>query len=174
MHTSLEWWQAVKGDDKLLNDWLIRQYRGEVTAAKRIELFRDRYVLDIETRRILTLIAAQEAKHAAWVLDLLRARDITPSIKGAEDRYWKETLPAIEDFETGAAVGAHAEEMRLARIRVICEDDTAPEDIRDVFQKILPEEEFHARTFRKLAGNEAYSRTMGAHEKGMALLGLTA
>lgn len=174
MHTTLEWWQAVKGDDKLLNDWLIRQYRGEVTAARRIEMFRDRYARDAEPKRVLTLIAAQEEKHAEWVLGLLQARGIEASVTGAEERYWKETLPAIEDFETGAAVGAHAEEMRLARIRVICDDDTAPADIRAVFQKILREEEFHARAFKKLAGKPAYFRTQGAHEKGMALLGLVA
>lgn len=179
MKTPMQWWTTVKSDDKLLNDWLLRQYRGEVTAASRIEHFRDRYACKAnafraQAKRILTTIASQERQHAAWVLDLLHARGITPDIEGAEERYWKETLPSVESFETGAAVGAHAEEMRLLRIRTIVEDDTAPEDIRDVFKRILKDEEFHARAFRDMAGEEAMSKTAGAHERGMALLGLVA
>jgi len=174
MSTSQQWWAEVKADAARFNDWLVRQYRGEVTAAKRIESFRDAYARDAEPKRVLTLIAAQEERHAAWVLDLLRARGIEPDASGAEERYWREALPAVEDFETGAAVGAHAEEMRLARIRVICNDEEAPADVRSTFQRILKEEEFHARAFRKLAGQPAYFRTQGAHDRGMALLGLEA
>ncbi len=163
MSTSQQWWAGIKADAARFNDWLVKQYRGEVTAARRIEQFRDAYARDAQPKRVLTLIAAQEEKHAAWVLGLLEARGIQPDVAGAEERYWKETLPEVADFETGAAVGAHAEEMRLARIRVICDDEAAPADVRSVFQKIVKEEEFHARAFRRLAGNPAYFRTQGAH-----------
>ena len=46
-------------------------------------------------------------------------------------------LAAIEDLETGCAVGAHAERMRLERIEVIAGDPEAPADIRAVFARIL-------------------------------------
>lgn len=174
MQTSREWWAKVRAEDRLLLDWLRRQYRGEVTAAGRIEAFRDRYAPNAESKRLLTTIAEQERRHAAWVRDLLMARGIDPEVQGAEDRYWAETLPAVDSFEHGAAVGAHAEEMRLQRIRVIVNDATAPADVRKVFTMILKEEEFHARAFAQMAGEEALSETRGAHERGMALLGLVA
>lgn len=174
MKNSKVWWDSVKSDSAKFNDWLIKQYRGEVTAASRIKSFADKYTTNVRNKKILGVIASQENKHAAWVLDLLVARGVTPDIEHAEDRYWKETLPEIESFETGAAVGAHAEAMRLERIRVICEDDSAPTDVRNVFKKILRDEIFHEKAFRNMAGVEAMMATAESHEKGKELLGLEA
>lgn len=174
MRTSQQWWADTKSDTKLLADWLVKQYRGEVTASRRILAFVERFEPAGRARRTLEVIAEQEAMHASWVLDLLKARGVDPSTEGAEERYWKETLPEIESFETGAAVGAHAEAMRLERIRVIAADREAPQDIQLTFVRILGDEVFHERAFREMAGEEAMARTQGSHERGMALLGLTA
>lgn len=173
MQTSSEWWQKTKSDPVVLNDWLVKQYRGEATAAKRIRAFADEYAADPDDRVILNRIATQEERHAAWVLTLLASRNIEPNVENAEERYWKETLPEVESFESGAAVGAHAEKMRLDRIRVIAEDIEGPSDIREVFARILPEEEFHERAFRQMAGPDAMSKTEASHERGLQLLGLT-
>ena len=171
MQTSNEWWQKTKSDPAALNDWLVKQYRGESRAASRILRFADKYG-NGEHRKTLDTIASQESRHAVWVLGLLDTRQVTPSVDMNEERYWKETLPEIESFETGAAVGAHAEKMRLDRIRAIVEDPETPSDIRDVFARILPEEEFHERAFRTMAGPDAMNKTEASHERGMQLLGL--
>jgi len=60
--------------------------------------------------------------------------------------------------------------MRLERIRAICDDENAPKDFRDVFLKILPDEEFHEYTFKK--SEEEYEHTRGNHELGRKVLGL--
>lgn len=171
---SKQWWEKVKQNKDLLNDWLIKQYRGEVTASDRIIKFSEQYCNDAKHSKVLAIISEQEKTHAKWVLDLLQVRGITPDIANAEERYWKETLTEIESFETGAAIGAHAEAMRLERIKVIAEDKEAPEDIRNTFSKILVDELFHERAFREMAGYQAMQKTQGSHEKGMELLGLTA
>lgn len=171
MVTSKQWWVEVKQDPERFNEWLVKQHRGEVTAAGRIEAFASKYA-NPQNRRVLELIASQERQHAAWVLDLLVARGITPDLTGAEAKYWQEVLPEIESFETGAAIGAHAEAMRLERIRVICDDVQAPADVRDTFLRILRDEVFHERAFRKMAGREALSRTAPSHSRGRELLGL--
>ena len=75
--------------------------------------------------------------------------------------------------ETGAAVGAHAERMRLERIEAIAGDAEAPADIRQVFARILPQERFHERAFRSLAGDDALRRTASAHALGREALGLS-
>lgn len=174
MTTSKLWWDSVKSDSEKFNDWLVKQYRGEVTAASRIVEFANKYATSSRDKRILGVIAGQESKHADWVLSLLASRGVTPKVEHAEERYWKETLPEIESFETGAAVGAHAEAMRLERIRVICDDDSAPTDVRDVFKKILREEIFHEKAFRSMAGVQAMLATQDSHNKGLELLGLEA
>lgn len=174
MKTSLSWWNEVKASPSLLKDWLVKQYRGEVTAALRIRNLATVYATDQRQRDILEVIAGQEEMHAKWVLGLLNARGVTPMVDRAEDRYWAATLPGIDDFETGAAVGAHAEAMRLERIKVISEDQTADADIRETFTKILKDEVFHERAFRNLSTPEALAKTEGKHELGRKALGLVA
>lgn len=175
MHTSKEWWNSVKNDPEKLTDWLRDQYRGEVTASARIAGFSAQYAQPgSHDARVLAAIADQEDLHAQWVGGLLRARGETPRVEDVPERYWSETLPGITSLESGAAVGAHAEAMRLERIRTIANDPEAPEDIRAVFTRILPQEEFHERAFREMAGPLAMAGTQASHEAGMAALGLAA
>lgn len=171
---SRSWWAAVKLDPGALRGWLLDQYRGESTAAGRIEQLRDEHGGgDARARRLLTVIASQERRHAAWVADLLRARGIEPAVLDKPDRYWKRALPGISDLATGCAVGAHAERMRLERIEAIASDPEAPADIRGTFARILREERFHERAFRGLAGPAALEATREAHDLGREALGLS-
>jgi rubrerythrin len=172
MQTSQQWWDEVKKDETKLNEWLVKQYRGEASAFERIMKMAGAYDMTHKAFRTLSVIASQEATHAGWVKNLLKDRGIDPLLEGAENRYWAEVKDAMEDFETTCAVGAHAEAMRLERINVIVADPDSPEDIREVFKKIQVEEQFHARAFAELAGEDAIARTKGQHDKGLAILGL--
>lgn len=174
MKTSAEWWTGLKNDPERFTDWLRDQYHGEITASIRIKAFKDLYAKDVNPifRINLNHIAWQESMHAKWIGQLLQARGVAPEVLQKEERYWNETLNGIDSFQTGAGVAAHAELMRLERIRVICKDPEAPEDVRKVFQKILPEEEFHARAFSDMAGAFAMAMTAKAHANGMAAIGL--
>lgn len=171
--TSKQWWDQTKSDPEALRAWLRDQLRGEATAAGRIEAFRDRHApAGSRAHRILTVIAAQERRHAAWVAALLEARGEAPDVEDEASRYWDAPLAAIDDLESGCAVGAHAEAMRLERIEVIAGDRDAPADVRAVFLRILPEERFHERAFRGLTTPEALAATAGAHALGRSALGL--
>jgi len=171
--TSTAWWRRTRENPARLRAWLYDQYRGEVTAAGRIEALRDRFCEPgSRACRVLTVIAAQERDHAGWIGELLAARGLPVVVETKGDRYWREVVPGIADLETGAAVGAHAERMRLERIEAIAADPEAPADIRAVFAKILPQERFHARAFAELATPEALARTAGAHALGREALGL--
>ena len=176
MKSSEEWWSEVKADDNKLLDWLRKQYHGEVTASLRIKTFIEQFKDQAGNEEwILTLeeISRQEETHAQWIAELLRARGHMPSlIENKENRYWDEALSGIEDWNTGCAVGAHAEKMRLERIKVISSDKGAPNDIRSVFLKILPQEEFHERAFREFSSEEALQKTKKNHEAGKNALGL--
>ena len=172
MQTAASWWESVKSDENKINEWLIKQYRGEVTAAERIVKFSEQYAKTDYQANILHVIAGQEKQHAEWIYGLLESRGIEPVVENAEKRYWAKTLPSIESFETGAAVAAHAEGMRLARIRVIASDEDAPSDIRRVFENILKDEEWHEKAFTKLSSSEALEATKENHEAGVVALGL--
>src|SRR5690349_19177812 len=107
MISSEQWWSEVKNDPERFNDWLVKQHRGEVTAAGRIDRFAASLAPNRLSRRTLEVIADQERKHADWVLGLLKARGVTPNLSHAEDRYWQEVIPQGEvTFEEIAAIGA--------------------------------------------------------------------
>ena len=173
MKTSASWWTETRDSPGRLTDWLYDQYRGEVTASQRILDLRDRFAEPgSRAFRVLTVIAEQESKHARWVGELLATRGMAVEVHDDPDRYWRTVLPGVRDLATGAAIGAHAERMRLERIEAIAADVGAPDDIRDVFARILREERFHARAFAALATPEALARTAGAHALGRSVLGL--
>jgi rubrerythrin len=176
MQTSEMWWEAVKNDKEAFNEWLTKQWRGEVTASNRILSFMNQYATDERQIKVLTEIAKQESQHAEWVATLLVNRGIVVDpefIQQAEKRYWNETLKGITSMETGAAVASHAERMRLERIRVISNDVDAPFDVREVFNRILIDEEWHEKAFANLSTDTAMTATLGNHEAGMEALGLT-
>ncbi len=177
MKTSKEWWDDIKGSEIKTAAWLRKQWRGEVTAGQRIRKLADQYATDVHSSTVLEHIASQEDTHATWIKQLLSNRNIAvddTAIVEAEERYWSKTLPGIKDFATGTAVAAHAEGMRLERIRVIANDTTAPTDIRDTFVRILTDEIWHEKAFTHLSTPDALAATEGDYKLGREALGLTA
>lgn len=178
--TSHQWWKEVKANPVKLEEWLRAQYHGEITAAERLAQVVNMLEGECEytIQKTLTRIGEQEFAHAGWIEKLLTDRGMKAEmIKGHKSRYWQKTLPRkyLEiPIKRLAAIGAHAEAMRLKRIKVIANDKTAPADIRKVFQKILPQEEFHARAFRKIAGVKEYRAALTKHYEGLNALGLIA
>ena len=171
--TSVQWWRQVKTNADALLDWLADQYHGEITAHERIRQFADQYAPEGSPHRhVLGIIAEQELAHANWVGELLTTRGLAPQKLVKPERYWERTLRQIDSLESGAAVAAHAEAMRLERITVIANDSEAPADIRAVFRRILPQEKFHARAFAKMAGDTALMSAARSHADGMAAIGL--
>ena len=170
--TSLQWWEQTLASPNALTEWLRDQYHGEATAAVRIRAFADEFCDNEGHKRTLDLIATQEGTHAEWIGELLISRGIEPVVLEKKERYWDRTLPGIADFHSGAAVAAHAEHMRLERIRVIAVHPATPDDIRLAFERILPEELFHEKAFSRMAGELALSAALGSHAQGMEALGL--
>ncbi len=173
MKTSQEWWDQTKASPEKIINWLKNQYHGEAVAAERIRQFilpkmEGKYEFMVER------IADDETRHASWIRDLLISRGVFPQILQKEERYWKTVM--TEDFNNdgnyAAAVAAHAEEMRLERIKVIMDDELAPEDIRATFINIYKDELFHAKGFKLIAGDDYYNKASENHAKGLEALGL--
>ena len=166
-----EWLDKITGSKVELQHWLERQYIGEITAAHRIA----QLVTDApdKFKPVISKIANDEAQHAIWVGQLLLDRDIAiPEIKDTDNRYWKPILSEIDSFEKTAAAGHHAEGMRLVRIRALANSNKVDEDIREVFRKILPDEEFHEKAFGAMSDVDSIEFMRGKHEAGLEMLGL--
>jgi rubrerythrin len=172
MKTSAQWWSETKQDNMKLIAWLKKQYYGELSASERIYEFVYSRCTDTRHAATLKTIAAQERLHALWVGDLLTARSIEIESKEGATRYWKEVEGVASSFELAAAVAALAENMRLERIRVIAADQTAPEDIRSVFEKILPQEVWHEQAFREMTNQDSIDKVTAAHKAGVDSIGL--
>lgn len=166
-----QWLDKVTSSKEELRHWLERQYIGEITAARRISQLVEES--PIKFKSVLARIAADELQHAVWVRELLASRDISiPKIEHPEDRYWKPILGELDTFEKISAAGHHAEGMRLVRIRALSESDKVDEDIRNVFCKILPDEEFHERAFGRMSDSESIELMRDKHNAGLEMLGL--
>ena len=171
MKTTQQWLSEVKASPEKLTQWLERQYVGEALAAERIQSLAD--CTPGRANAILAKIASDELKHTEWVAELLTARGIalpTPTYDGT--RYWEPILENLHTFTEVAAAGHHAEAMRLVRIRALADDAEIDQDIRDVFARILPDEEMHAKAFEALSTPEAIESTRSLHNAGLELLGL--
>ena len=170
-----QWLDKILADKTELEHWLQRQYIGEMTAAARILHLAD--IAPNQFKPVINRIADDEWKHTHLVGQLLIDRGINlPYVEhqDAEARYWKPILSELDTFEKTAAAGHHAEGMRLIRIRALAADERVDSDIREVFAKILPDEEFHERAFGAMTSEEAIEVTRNLHELGLELLGLEA
>ena len=166
-----QWLDKITSSNDKLHHWLERQFIGEITAAKRIRKLAE--TAPEKFKPVINRIADDEALHAFWVGELLVARNIQiPVVEHPEDRYWKPILSETDTFEKTAAAGHHAEGMRLVRIRALAQSDKVDADIREVFAKILPDEEFHERAFGAMTDQDSIEFMRDKHHAGLELLGL--
>jgi rubrerythrin len=171
MKTTQQWLAEVKANPEKLTHWLKRQYIGEALAADRIKALAE--ITTGQHKAALEYIASDEAKHSGWVAELLKARGIelpVPSYDGT--RYWAPILANLNTFAELMGAGHHAETMRLVRITALAADEEIDADIREVFTKILPDEERHARLFAAMSDANAIASTKDLHQKGLEALGL--
>lgn len=169
---SKDWWEKVKLDQNLINDWLEKQYRGEVLASRRISEVFGAFDLSDEDKDIILKICKEEELHAKWIAKLLSNRGIQVEYYDKASRYWEHTFKDMDTLEDAAAVAHLAESMRLSRIQAIAEDVTAPYDIRKVMQRIYKDELGHSSRFKLLSKPDAIVRHMDNHMAGLAALGL--
>jgi len=169
--TTEQWLNEIKSNPEKLTHWLQRQYVGEALAADRIQKLSD--AVEGRFKVLLAKIAHDEKTHCQWVQGLLETRGISlPEVTIDNTRYWEPILDNLHSFEEIAGAGHHAEAMRLIRIKALAADQTIDTDIREVFQNILPDEEFHARAFAVMSSPEAIVSTRKLHEEGLEMLGL--
>jgi len=176
MRTTKRWWDEVSSCPDKMVHWLKNQYHGELTAADRILELSSKFSLTQVDADTIVAIVEDEIRHATWIKGLLLSRGIDPKKLDKEDRYWKETIPALENFNTFSymcAVGHLAELMRLERI-ILLSEDSRFEDISKVFKRILVDETRHVEAFKCMSSPEDIDLARVYHNKGINALGLVA
>lgn len=174
MKTTQQWWDEVSNDEEKMIDWLKDQHHGEVTAAKRISEIAARFKLEEWQQKQISQVVADEMKHSIWVGWLLKKRGIGTYDLHKEERYWNQTLPAVDEidtFEYFCAVAHHAEVMRLDRIRLLAADKRF-DDIAKTFSDIIVDEKYHAKIFGVMSTPEDIERSRANHKNGMNAIGL--
>jgi len=168
------WWTKCLNDKEKLEHWLVALYNNEKDAEFRFTSFGIDYCYnDKESYKIFMLIAEQERHHAILVDEILKKRNITLYEKSSNNgRYWRNTLPCVCDMQTAAAIGAYAEGLSLKRMRVIIKDQNTPEDLKELFKIIEPEEAYHAKALESIATKYGMKKVKDCHDKGLEALGL--
>ena len=175
------WWDKIKNNPVLLNEWLIDQYRGEKGAYERMtEILNSDLQMTRKQKNVLSVIAKEELTHSKWIKELLDSRVTKEELDTLtnvfiEERYWNQTLPTFYDktIEQLFAIGAHAEEMRLHRIKTIVHDrPVIHQDIKKVFEKILQDELIHAKIFKAMTTDKDYKEATANHINGLNALNL--
>ena len=86
--TAATWWARTRHDEARLTVWLFDQYRGEVTAAERIERLRDLHATPgSRAYRVLTVIAGFMVRYLVVVRDELHRLDVA-RVSRADDPRW--------------------------------------------------------------------------------------
>jgi len=169
-----QWWNKCLNDPEKLEHWLVALYNNEKDAEYRFVDFATKYCInDKEAYDIFMLIALQEKNHAELVEKILVNRGISLYEKTSKNgRYWKNTLPCVCDMQTAAAIGAYAEGLSLKRMRVILKDPNTPDDLKELFKVVEPEESYHAKALEKIATKYGMKNVKDCHDKGLEELGL--
>lgn len=168
------WWKNCLHDKEKLEHWLVSLYNNEKDAEERFINFAQSYCLDDkEAYTTFYTIASQEKNHSILVEKVILNRGITLYEKSSKNgRYWRNTLPCIIDKKTAAAIGAYAEGLSLKRMRVILKDENTPDDLKEMFKIIEPEEAYHAKALEAIATKYGMKGVKDCHDKGLEELGL--
>ncbi|ASD50435.1 hypothetical protein FDI24_gp154 [Acidovorax phage ACP17] len=173
MKTTAEWLAGIENDRALLEDWLKKQYRGEVRASIKVAELAET-IEDPSLRTAVDRVADDEGRHAAWIRAILKVEgvEVNPDQENADDRYWRHVMDGELSQDELLAAGAHAEQMRLVRIEAIMNSGVLGQHIIAVFRRIYEDEVHHARIFSQACTPEAYAKMSEKHQAGLAALGL--
>lgn len=168
------WWKKCLQDSAKLEHWLVGLYNNEKDAEERFVDFAETYCKDDKIAyETFIEISKQEANHAVLVEKVMKERGIRLFLKSTKDgRYWRNTLPCVINKTAAAAIGAYAEGLSLARMRVIIADPDTPSDLVELFSVIEPEESYHTRILAEIATKHGMLSVKDCHDKGLEELGL--
>lgn len=165
-----DWWSRVTKDEAKLIAWLKKLYGTEIGGHDDYFVFLNRFDVDDRTTKIFTNIALDELKHGGLIENLLDSRGYKLDPNPPQSTYWHEMDSHITDLSTAAAVNYFGEALAAFRFEVIIDHKDTPADIKEILHIILPDEQFHRTTLRKIAGNDTIERFQEIHDNAVRRL----
>jgi hypothetical protein len=171
------WWFSLIKDEDRMAKWLRKLEVTEIAGYYDWNDYRHDMFDQIGVREdaIFSNIADDEEKHSKILLDLMDSRRIIPQKRfhhssEVKSQYWDEMNSHIVDIKSACAVNYFGEALAAFRFEVIQSVKETPSDIREALNIILPDEQFHRETLKRLAGDEALSLLLPVHLAAMAAL----
>lgn len=165
-----EWWQRTTKDEAKLIAWLKKLYGTEIGGHDDYQSFLKRYVVEDRTAKIFTNIAEDELKHGKLIEELLDSRGHQLALNPPKSTYWEEMDARIVDVSTAAAVNYFGEALAAFRFEVIIDLPNTPSDIKEMLGVILPDEQFHRQTLRRIAGADMIEQFQEYHDAAVRRL----
>lgn len=164
------WWKGVCNDESRLIAWLRKLYATELGGYFDYQAIIDRFEPDTRTKTILINVAEDEKRHAGLICNLLEARGYSVESSTPSSEYWKTMNSHITDLKTACAANYYGEALASFRFAVILGMACTPPDVRELIATVLPDEQFHELTLKRLAGKEALAKFESIHKDAVSAL----
>lgn len=165
-----DWWTRVNKDEAKLIAWLKKLYGTEIGGHDDYFSFLSKYQVDERTEKIFTNIALDELKHGGLIEGVLKERGFQLDPNAPPSTYWTEMDAHIMDLQTAAAVNYFGEALAAFRFEVIIDHPDTPADVKEILHIILPDEQFHRTTLRKIAGEDTLEKFQEIHDAAVRRL----
>jgi hypothetical protein len=163
---ALRWWERNLADEERMARWLQKlqktEYSGYADNLSAIEQWAGG---NIAAETVLRATAFDELRHSDLLVELLNKRGLSTEDEQPESIYWSEMDKVIVDLSSCAAVFHLGEQLAVDRFNVIASHPDTPADIMAFLTAVIPDEDYHARSFRKLTDDETLSRIVQTHYK---------
>lgn len=164
------WWHGLVRDEARLVQWLRKLHGTEIGGYYDYQNFLARFTPDERTTKIFTNIALDEQKHAGLIVNALLERGFVLGTAAEPSTYWSEMNGNITDLKTAAGVNYFGEALAAFRFEVILEHKDTPADIKEMLGIILPDEQFHRETLKRIAGDDILGALKEKHDMAVANL----
>lgn len=159
-----QWWERLLADDERMARWLQKlqktEYSGYDDNLKAIDQWAGG---NIAAQTVLRATAFDELRHSDLLVEILNRRGLSTETEPPESLYWSEMDKEITDLSSCAAVFHLGEQLAVDRFQVIAAHPGTPPDIMAFLTSVIPDEEYHARSFRKLTDDATLDRVLQSH-----------
>lgn len=169
---TVQWWEALLDDEPRLIRWLQKLWLTEYSGyADNMEAAKKWAGGNPAVENIFHRTAEDEADHADMLKTVLVHRGaFPPDPWPVESDYWAEMDKHVVSLETCAAVFHLGEKLAAERFEIIAQHPRTPWDISVFLATALPDEQHHARVFKKLSTPEAIAQIQLVHDEIVAML----
>lgn len=169
---TMAWWEKLVKDEGRLITWLQKLHETEYAGYQDNVDAAEKWTTKNSTPyNVLMKTGSDEAYHADLLRDVLRGRGVWPIEQAPRpSEYWDFMGSKIDSLETCAAVFHFGEQLAADRFEIMLDLPCTPSDVRWFLRKALPDEDMHARAFRRLSNESCLYEMTRWHEKAIELL----